>query len=145
MPEMLEALDPNVAARVSAADDMPAWEYVHRRTVIDKLYMAAATRLADVDAMLTPTVALTPPTLESLLPEGAYVRANMHALRNTVMANFMGLCGLTMPVGKDNTGMPVGLQVLAGPWQEARLLAIGQAIEVQLGTGISLLGDPPAP
>lgn len=95
--------------------------------------------------MLTPTVAITPPTLESLLPEGAYAKANMHALRNTVIANFMGLCGLTLPVGKDNAGMPVGLQVMAGPWQEARLLAIGQAIEHQLGTGISILGEPPTP
>jgi len=145
LPEMIEALDPNVAARVKAADEMPAWEYVRRRAVIDKLTAAAATRLADVDAMLTPTVAITPPTLESLLPEGAYARANMQALRNTVIANFMGLCGVTLPVGKDSAGMPVGLQVLAGPWQDARLLAIGQAIEEQLGTGPDLLGEPPAP
>lgn len=145
LPEMIEGLDPNVAARVKAADDMPAWEYVRRRSIIDKLYAEAATRLTDVDAVLTPTVTLTPPTLESLLPEGAYAKANMHALRNTVIANFMGLCGLTLPVGKDAAGMPVGLQVLAGPWQDARLLAIGQAIEEQLGTRISLLGEPPRP
>ena len=44
LPEMIEALDPNVAARVEAADDMPAWEYVRRRAVIDKLTAAAATR-----------------------------------------------------------------------------------------------------
>jgi aspartyl-tRNA(Asn)/glutamyl-tRNA(Gln) amidotransferase subunit A len=57
----------------------------------------------------------------------------------------MGLCGLTLPVGKDDAGMPVGLQVLAGPWQDARLLAIGQAIEEQLGNSLAILGAPPAP
>ncbi|PMR74019.1 amidase [Billgrantia endophytica] len=145
LPDMIETLDPNVAARVRAADDMPAWEYVRRRSVIDRLYATAATRLADVDAMLTPTVTITPPTLESLKPEGAYSKANMQALRNTVIANFTGLCGLTLPVGKDSAGMPVGLQVLAEPWQDARLLAIGQAIEEQLGSGIEILGEPPAP
>lgn len=145
LPEMIETLDPNVAARVKAADDMPAWEYVRRRAIIEKLYGMAEMYMAGVDAMLTPTVAITPPSVESLLPEGAYAKANMHALRNTVIANFMGLCGLTLPVGKDSAGMPVGLQVMAGPWQEARLLAIGQAIEEQLGTGASLLGAPPAP
>ncbi|MGP8288831.1 amidase [Vreelandella zhanjiangensis] len=143
LPEMIEALDPNVAARIKAADDMRGWEYVRRRAVIDKLYASAAACLSSVDAIITPTVAITPPILESLLPEGAYVKANMHALRNTVIANFMGLCGLTMPVGKDNTGMPVGLQVLAGPWQDAQLLAIGQTIENKLGTSIDLLGEPP--
>lgn len=145
LPDMIEALDPNVAARVRAADDMPAWEYVRRRTVIERLYAGAATHLANVDALLTPTVAITPPTLESLAPEGAYARANMHALRNTVIGNFMGLCGLTLPVGRDAAGMPVGLQVLAGPWQDARLLAIGQAIEKLLGSGIEILGAPPTP
>ncbi|GHE20519.1 amidase [Halomonas urumqiensis] len=144
LPESIPNLDPNVAARVAAADDMPAWEYVRRRSLIESLYREAADRMADVDAVLTPTVALTPPTLESLVPEGAYPKANMHALRNTVIANFLGLCGLTLPVGKDAAGMPVGLQVLSGPWQDARLLAVGQAIENELGNGLEILGMPPA-
>ncbi|MGO2241504.1 MAG: amidase [Halomonas sp.] len=144
LPEMINSLDPNVAARVAAANDMPAWEYVRRRTVLDSLYQSAAARMADVDAVLTPTVAITPPTIESLEPEGAYPKANMHALRNTVIANFLGLCALTLPVGKDAAGMPVGLQVLAGPWQDAKLLAMGQAIENELGSGLEILGQPPA-
>ncbi|KAA0010271.1 amidase [Billgrantia pellis] len=145
LPGMIEVLDPNVAARVRAADDMPAWEYVRRRSVIQRLCAEASAAVAGVDAMLTPTVAITPPTLESLEPEGAYPKANMLALRNTVIGNFMGLCGLTMPVGRDAVGMPVGLQVLAGPWQDARLLAIGQSIEQCLGSGIDILGGPPSP
>ncbi|WP_299233027.1 amidase family protein [uncultured Halomonas sp.] len=145
LPEAITALDPNVAARVEAVDDMPAWEYVRRRALIDKLYGMAEREIAGVDAMLTPTVAITPPTVESLLSVEAYARANMQALRNTMIANFMGLCGLTLPVGNDSAGMPVGLQVMAGPRQEARLLAIGQSIEQRLGTGISILGEPPAP
>ena len=68
LPEMIASLDPNVAARIAAADDMPAWEYVRRRTVLDSLYHAAAL-MADVDAVLTPTVAITPPTIESLQPK----------------------------------------------------------------------------
>ncbi|HSP59237.1 MAG TPA: amidase, partial [Halomonas sp.] len=144
LPEMIATLDPNVAARVRAADDMPAWEYVRRRSVIEALCASAAEHLAGVDALLTPTVAITPPTLESLVPEGAYPKANMHALRNTVVGNFMGLCALTLPVGKDAAGMPVGLQVMAGPWQDARLLAIGQAIESRLGNSLAILGAPPS-
>lgn len=144
LPEMLDALDPNVAARIKAADEMPSWEYVRRRGVIDSLSATAAECLVGVDALLTPTVAITPPTVESLLPEGAYPKANMHALRNTVMGNFMGLCGLTLPVGKDAAGMPVGLQLLAGPWQDARLIAVGQAVEALLGTSLDILGEPPS-
>lgn len=143
LPGAIESLDPNVAARVKAADDIPGWEYVRRCDVLRSLSASAADCLTRVDALLTPTVTLTPPTLESLDPDGAYPRANMQALRNTVVGNFMGLCGLTLPVGKDAAGMPVGLQLLSGPWQEARLLAIGQAIEDQLGNGWAILGTPP--
>ena len=71
-------------------------------------------------------------------------RSGLHALRHTVIANALGLCALTLPVGKDAAGMPVGLQVLAGPWQDAYLLAIGQAIENELGAGMEILGQPPA-
>ena len=144
LPQAIDGLDPNVAARVKAADDIPGWEYVRRCEVLTSLTASAAECLSRVDALLTPTVTLTPPTLESLEPAGAYAKANMQALRNTVVGNFMGLCGLTLPVGKDNAGMPVGLQVMAGPWQDARLLAIGQAIEAQLGTALDILGSPPS-
>lgn len=145
LPEAIDGLDPNVAARVKAADDIPGWEYVRRCDVLKSLSASAADCLMLVDALLTPTVTLTPSTLESLEIDGAYPQANMQALRNTVVGNFMGLCGLTLPVGKDAAGMPVGMQVLAGPWQDARLLAIGQAIEDQLGNSLDILGTPPDP
>ncbi len=143
LPDMISGLDPNVAARLKAADDTPAWEYVRRCNVIDSLSRTGAERLAEVDALLTPTVAVTPPTIESLSQKGVYPRANMLALRNTMIGNFMGLCGLTMPVGRDAAGMPAGMQLLTGPWQEARLLSIGMAIEAKIGNSLDILGEPP--
>jgi aspartyl-tRNA(Asn)/glutamyl-tRNA(Gln) amidotransferase subunit A len=50
-------------------------------------------------------------------------------LRNTCVANFLGLCAVTLPVGSDNSGMPVGMQLIGPPRSEARLLAIAVAIE----------------
>lgn len=143
LPDRIGALDPNVAARLEAADNVPAWEYFRRRHVIDSLSRACAERLAAVDALLTPTVPVTPPPVESLSQKGAYPRANMLALRNTMIANFMGLCGLTLPAGRDAAGMPAGMQVLAGPWQEARLLSMGMAIEKKIGNSLDILGEPP--
>jgi len=145
LPDVLSRLDPNVMARVRAADTTSALDYVSRRKLIEALSAEARATLSQVDAVLTPTVAVTPPTLDSLTPDGAYGTANMAALRNTVMANFMGLCALTLPVGRDSQGMPVGLQAMAAPMQEQRLLAIGMSIESLLGTGDKVLGAPPEP
>lgn len=142
LPDIISALDPNVAARIKAADNIPAWEYVRRCNVIDSLSETGAECLAAVDALLTPTVAVTPPAIESLSQKGVYREANMLALRNTMIGNFMGLCGLTMPAGKDAAGMPVGMQLLTGPWQEARLLSIGLAIEAKIGNSLDILGEP---
>ena len=50
-------------------------------------------------------------------------------LRNTCVVNFLGLCAVTLPVGRDRVGMPVGMQLIGGPGSEARLLAIAGAFE----------------
>ncbi|WP_205527577.1 hypothetical protein [Halomonas sp. JS92-SW72] len=47
---------------------------------------------------------------------------------------------LTLPVGRDAAGMLLYLQVLSSPWQKARLLSIGQAVEAKLSTGLGILG-----
>ena len=46
-----------------------------------------------------------------------------------------------MPVGRDRTGMPVGLQLTAPACAEERLLAIALAAERVLGTA-DRLGTP---
>jgi aspartyl-tRNA(Asn)/glutamyl-tRNA(Gln) amidotransferase subunit A len=62
------------------------------------------------------------------------------ALVTTVAINYLGLCAITMPVGRDRAGMPVGLQLTGA---EERLLAIALAAERVLGTAADRLGTPP--
>lgn len=143
LPDAVAMLDPAVAARVAAADALPAWEYVRRRTLLNRLATEAAGALRTVDAVLAPTVAVTPPRLDELRPEGAYARANMLALRNTVIANFMGLCAVTLPAGRDAAGMAVGLQLMAQGGSDPRLLAMARAVERCLGTAAERLGALP--
>jgi aspartyl-tRNA(Asn)/glutamyl-tRNA(Gln) amidotransferase subunit A len=56
-----------------------------------------------------------------------------------------GLCAITLPVGRDRAGMPVGLQLIAPAGAEERLLAIALAAERVLGTAADRLGTPPLP
>jgi Asp-tRNA(Asn)/Glu-tRNA(Gln) amidotransferase A subunit family amidase len=41
----------------------------------------------------------------------------------------LGLCAVTLPVGRDAAGMPVGLQLIGTPNSEARLLAMAVQLE----------------
>ena len=43
--------------------------------------------------------------------------------------NIIGIPALAMPCGFTKAGMPIGLQLIAGPYQEDRLLKVGAAIE----------------
>ena len=47
----------------------------------------------------------------------------------TISANLAGLCGLSLPCGFDEAGLPIGLQLLGAPFDEARLLQAGQAYQ----------------
>lgn len=47
----------------------------------------------------------------------------------TTPANLAGLPGISLPCGFDGRGMPVGLQLMARPFDEARLLRVARAFE----------------
>jgi len=47
----------------------------------------------------------------------------------TISCNLAGLPGISVPAGFDNTGMPIGLQILAPQLQEARLLNFAYKFE----------------
>ncbi len=50
----------------------------------------------------------------------------------TGLANLVGLPALSMPCGFDEEGLPVAIHVMARPWDEERLLALGHRLELEL-------------
>jgi aspartyl-tRNA(Asn)/glutamyl-tRNA(Gln) amidotransferase subunit A len=47
----------------------------------------------------------------------------------TLPCNLAGLPGLSLPCGFTRLGLPIGLQILGRPWDEARVLRIARAFE----------------
>jgi len=47
----------------------------------------------------------------------------------TVSANLAGLCAASVPVGLDSRGLPIGMQLQAAPFAEARLLGVAHAYQ----------------
>ena len=134
LPSWWDGLDPLVASRVAASRDMPAHTYLDRRYKIQALTAAMTQSLEDhdVDLMVLPTVPISPPVLDDLTGDddgAAYRAANMAMLRNTCFGNITGMCGLSLPIGLDNNGMPVGIQILAPGGEDFALIAMGAALE----------------
>jgi len=51
----------------------------------------------------------------------------------TVPSSLAGLPGISVPAGLSSEGLPLGLQVIARPWDEAMCLRVGRAIEEAAG------------
>ncbi len=47
----------------------------------------------------------------------------------TVTVNLAGLPGISVPAGLSAAGLPLGLQVIGRPWDEATVLDVGRALE----------------
>jgi Asp-tRNA(Asn)/Glu-tRNA(Gln) amidotransferase A subunit family amidase len=74
--------------------------------------------------------------LQELVPNAAVMAL-------LVNPNYLELCAITLPVGQDKAGMPVGLQLIAPSWAEEKLFAIALAVERVLGTATERFGTPP--
>jgi aspartyl-tRNA(Asn)/glutamyl-tRNA(Gln) amidotransferase subunit A len=143
LPEWLDQLDPVIAPAVRNAESLSAREYLARSARLANLARAAAPRLDVVDVIASPTLCLTPPLMSDVADADSHLRVNRRIVRNTAWVNYLGLCAITMPVGHDRAGMPVGVQLTAPTHAEEKLLTIALAAERVLGTGADRLGTPP--
>lgn len=143
LPDWLDILDPLIAPAVLGASQVPAPVFVGRRHRLAKLARAAAAAFEDVDVIACPTLAVTPPPLAEIRDGESHWRANRALVRNTCPVNYLDLCAITLPVGRDAAGMPVGLQLMARRGAEERLLAAAAAVERRLGMPVDRLGTPP--
>ncbi len=143
LPEWIDLLDPIIAVRIKGMAELTAMEILSRQRRTQAMAESARERLATVDALAMPTTVVSPPTVEEVAETDDYLRLNRQMPRNTVPVNMLGLIAITMPVGLDAAGMPVGLQLVMRHGEEERLLALALAVERAIGTGRDRLGVAP--
>jgi aspartyl-tRNA(Asn)/glutamyl-tRNA(Gln) amidotransferase subunit A len=123
LPETLAKL------RRGASVDAPA--YMGARLGLAQLRRDITDLFARVDVLATPTVPVPAPrlvdypqTLDEVL---AWEASSM--LRNTRPFNAFGIPAVSVPCGRTDEDLPIGLQFAAAPWQERRALAVALAYE----------------
>ena len=119
-------LDPNVRARLLSGRATVLAEYLELQ--VDRRQTQAAWRkaLAHTDALLTPTTPIAAPLCEDV-DESAFTLA-----RFTRAANYLDWCGVAVPVGFDDNGLPLSLQIMAPPFRESSALRIAAECELHV-------------
>lgn len=84
-----------------------------------------------VDVIVTPTTGMTAPKIpHSALKYGETdMQVTGYLMRFVIAANLLGLPAITVPVGYDKKGLPIGLQLIGRPWGEASILRLASAVE----------------
>jgi len=87
--------------------------------------------LEDVDVIVTPTIPITAAKIgqKTVSLGGQEVDVRLATTRFMRALNMAGLPLLSVPCGFDSRGMPIGLQIIGGLFDEAGILEIGHAFE----------------
>ena len=117
------AFDPWVRKRTLAGKAISAADYIGELEERRRAAAAFAEWMNGRDALLTPTLPITATPVadvdEATTPLATFTRA----------ANYVGACALSLPAGFSADGLPIGVQLMSGPYTDATLVRLGRAFQ----------------
>jgi aspartyl-tRNA(Asn)/glutamyl-tRNA(Gln) amidotransferase subunit A len=110
---------------------IPATDYVNAQRLRRMMQREFRAVWENVDCLFTPSAPIGAPKIGELTvrlgEETEDIR--LACTRLVRWINLLGLPALSMPCGLDGNGMPLGLQIVGKPFDEATILRIGAALE----------------
>lgn len=117
---------PRIRAMIETGHLIPATAYLHAQRARRSLARDALRLFAHCDVLL-------------MSPAPGAAPRGLEFTGDPVCNSPWTLCGfpaLTLPIGLNSQGLPLGAQLVAAPWQEARLLNAARWCEVALGINL---------
>jgi aspartyl-tRNA(Asn)/glutamyl-tRNA(Gln) amidotransferase subunit A len=115
----------DVLTRLQNGAALPLKDYIQARRTQALLRRQFTSFLDQYDLLLMPTTPVPAPPIEG--PNGIEMARLLTLF--TAPFNLTGLPALSIPCGFTSLGLPIGLQIIARPWAEARVLQAGYAYE----------------
>ena len=127
--------DPWVRARIEAfGANQSAADYIDLLNARARVIAAIDVRTRGFDALVTPTVAVIPPTMASVKDPEAARAINFRCLRNANFVNFLDRTAITIPCHRPGEA-PVGLMLVGETLGDRRLLSIARGLEGAIRAG----------
>ncbi len=120
-----------VRARLENGFAVPAVSYLEAMRWRGPALAAHLDAVEGIDAVLAPGAPMPAPTIiESDVGGAPDAEAMIQRLtRFTRPVNYLGLPAVSIPAGFTTSGLPVGLQLIGRPFEEAMILSIGAAFQ----------------
>ena len=135
----LDQLGPDVkgvlGSQKGTPESKPVPGYVYARSLREdrnKMIAGFEDAMLGIDALLLPTTPLPASKIgEDVETEllGKKVNTFMTFIKNCDPISVVGYPAITVPAGYSNTGLPIGLQMVARPWEEGKLLSMAYSFE----------------
>ncbi|VVE42877.1 amidase [Pandoraea pneumonica] len=137
LAERADGYDPRVLVRIRKGEPASAADYIDLIAARAALIGAANPVWQSFDAVLCPTVPLTPPAIGPLeASDETFTATNALVLRNPTAINMIDGCAFSLPCQAAGEA-PIGLMVSGAAGDDARLFPVGRAIEQTLrGAGL---------
>jgi len=121
----------DVRRRLELGEFIAAPQYVRSQQVRRRLVREFADVFRHADLLVTPTLPVVAPPLgaETVAIQGVQKRLQPTLTRFTSPLNLTGLPAISVPCGSEVDGLPVGLQMVGRPFDEATLLRAAHAYE----------------
>ncbi len=121
---LYELRDASQIAGLLSGLALPAVDYLRAMRVRQRAIRAVAALFEEVDALIAPTL------LQGALPiDKSFNETWVHMGGNGGFANLAGLPSISVPMGFTADGLPLGLEIIGGAYEEAKILALAQIFQ----------------
>ncbi|MBB4062901.1 amidase [Gellertiella hungarica] len=128
-----EGMDPRVVVRCRLGEKISTPSYIAILEARARLIAEMESLVGERAILAFPTLPHVAPRIEPLLEsDDAFFRMNGQTLRNTLIGNFLDWCGVSLPCGTGEAGMPAGLLLSGLPNRDDRLLGLALSAECAL-------------
>jgi aspartyl-tRNA(Asn)/glutamyl-tRNA(Gln) amidotransferase subunit A len=110
---------------------LPATDYINAQRLRRQFQADFETIWSRVDCLVTPSTPITAPRLGQITVRIGDTEEFVRPLatRFSRPMNVLGVPAISLPCGLNSESLPIGLQISAGPFQEALVLRVGAALE----------------
>lgn len=125
-----EDMDPRVVARARLGEKITVTGYIETLAARERLKAEFASSIGPGELVVSPSLPhVAPLTAPLLTDDELFVKTNAKTLRNTLIGNFLDGCGVSIPCGTGDAGMPVGLLISGLPDGDEHLLSAALAAD----------------